>query len=126
MGEHQQKLDVLKRFVKEVNAYLEKVSALDSENRADLMVQFNQKLVEYNVKATKLEKVLSEMTIRKVIEDSFGGGKESRVVEQSILSGEENQKSVNGYLIQKIHTLEDRVNAKFEKEQSDIGILKQS
>jgi hypothetical protein len=99
MGENQQKLDVLKRFVKEVNGYLEKVTALEQENRADLMVMFNSKLVEYNKKATQLEQVLSEMTIRKVIEDSFGGNRESRAVEQSILSGEENQKSVNGYLI---------------------------
>jgi hypothetical protein len=30
------------------------------------------------------------MTIRKVIEDSFVGGKESRAVEEVILSGEEN------------------------------------
>lgn len=125
MGENQQKVDVLKRFVKEVNSYLEKVTALESENRADLMVMFNQKLVEYNKKAEQLEKVLSEMTIKKVIEDSFAGDKNSRVVEQSILSGEENQKSVNGYLIQKIHTLEDRVNAKFEKEQNDLVVLKQ-
>jgi hypothetical protein len=51
MGENQQKLDVLKRFVKEVNGYLEKVSALESENRADLMVMFISKLNEYNVKA---------------------------------------------------------------------------
>lgn len=81
MGENLQKVDLLKRFVKEVNSYLEKVSALEAENRADLMVMFNIKLVEYNNKASQLEKVLSEMSIRKVIEDSFGGDKESRVVE---------------------------------------------
>ena len=81
MGENQQKVDLLKRFVKEVNSYLEKVSALEAENRADLMVMFNTKLIEYNNKASQLEKVLSEMSIRKVIEDSFGGDKESRVVE---------------------------------------------
>lgn len=51
MGENKQKVDVLKRFVKEVNGYLEKVSALEAENRADLMVIFNQKLVEYNKRA---------------------------------------------------------------------------
>lgn len=99
MGENKQKLDMLKRFVKEVDGYLEKVSALEAENRADLMVMFNQKLGDYNSKAKQLEKVLSEMTIRKVIEDSFSGDKEARVVEQNILSGEENQKSVNAYLI---------------------------
>jgi hypothetical protein len=81
-------------------------------------------LVEYNAQAVKLEKVLSEMSIRKVIEDSFGGDKESRAVEQTILSGEENQRSVNAYLIQKIHTLEDRVNAKFDKEQTEMADLK--
>ena len=124
MGENQQKVDVLKKFVREVNIYLEKVTALESENRADLMVMFNQKLVEYNEKSKQLEKVLSEMTIRRVIEDSFGGDFEQRKVEESILSGEDNQKSVNTYLIQKIHTLEDRVNAKFESEQSDLAALK--
>lgn len=51
MGENKQKVDVLKLFVKEVNGYLEKVSALEAENRADLMVIFNQKLVEYNKRA---------------------------------------------------------------------------
>jgi hypothetical protein len=75
------------------------VSALESENRADLMVMFNQRLVEYNTKAAQLEKVLSEMTIRRVIEDSFGGDREQRQVEETILSGEDNQKSVNTYLI---------------------------
>lgn len=120
MGENKQKGDLLKRFVREVNVYLEKVSALEAENRADLMVIFNQKLVDYNSQATKLEKVLSEMTIRRVIEDSFGGDRESRAVEESILSGEDNQKSVNTYLIQKIHTLEDRVNGKFEQEKREL------
>ena len=99
MGENMQKVDVLKRFVRDVNVYLEKVSALEAENRADLMVMFNQKLVEYNEKAKQLERVLSEMTIRRVIEDSFGGGLEQRRVEETILSGEDNQKSVNTYLI---------------------------
>jgi hypothetical protein len=42
MGENKQKVDVLKRFVREVNGYQEKVSALESENRADLMVIFNK------------------------------------------------------------------------------------
>jgi glycyl-tRNA synthetase (class II) len=121
MGENQQKLDMLKRFVKEVNGYLEKVTALESENRADLMVMFNGKLNEYNRKADQLEKVLSEMSIRKVIEDSFGVGREGRAVEQSILSGEENQKSVNAYIIQKIHTLEDRVNQQHQQLAREIN-----
>ena len=64
------------------------------------------------------------MTIRRVIEDSFGGDRESRQVEESILSGENNQKSVNTYLIQKIHTLEDRVNKRFDQEQSELSQLK--
>ncbi len=81
MGENKQKVDVLKRFVKEVNGYLEKVTALEQENRADLMVMFNQRLVDYNKRADQLEKVLSEMTIRRVIEDSFGGDRDSRAVE---------------------------------------------
>ena len=51
MGENQQKVDVLKKLVREVNVYLEKVTALEAENRADLMVMFNQKLVEYNDKS---------------------------------------------------------------------------
>jgi len=42
---------------------------------------------------------LSEMTIRKVIEESFGGERGKREVEERILSGEDNQKSVNTYLI---------------------------
>ena len=42
------------------------------------------------------------------------------------MSGEENQRSVNGYLIQKIHTLEDRVNAKFDREQADLTALRQA
>ena len=81
---------MLKKFVREVNIYLEKVTALESENRADLMVMFNQKLVEYNEKSKQLEKVLSEMTIKRVIEDSIGGDFEQRKVEESILSGEDN------------------------------------
>jgi formyltetrahydrofolate synthetase len=118
MGENKQKLDVLKGFVKEINIYLEKVQALEQENRADLMVMFNKRLLDYQKQAEKLEKVLSEMNIRRVIEESFGGDRGQRDIEERILSGEDNQKSVNTYLIQKIHTLEDRVNAKFDKEKS--------
>ena len=121
MGENKQKLDVLKRFVKEVNICLEKVSALEGENRADLLVMFNGRLNEYQVQAQKLDKVLTEMTIRRVIEESFGGDRGQREVEERILSGEGNQKSVNTYLIQKIHTLEDRVNAKFDHEKSQLA-----
>ncbi len=51
MGENRLKLDVLKRFVKEVNIYLEKVSALEAENRADLMVMFNTRLNDYTKQA---------------------------------------------------------------------------
>ena len=53
------------------------------------------------------------MSIQKVIEESFGD-KGNRQMEQDIITEESNQKSVNSYLIKKIHTLEDRVNAKFE------------
>jgi len=55
------------------------------------------------------------MSIEKVIEESFED-KGNRENEQLIVTEESNQKSVNNYLIKKIHTLEDRVNAKFEKE----------
>ncbi len=48
------------------------------------------------------------MSIQKVIEESFED-KGNREVEQNILLEENNQKSVNTYLIKKIHTLEDRV-----------------
>ena len=99
MGENKQKLDVLKRFVKDVTIMLEKVSALEAENRADLLVMFNGKLTELQQQATRLERVLGEMTIRKVIEESFGGERGKREVEERILSGEDNQKSVNTYLI---------------------------
>jgi len=117
MDDHRQKLDVMKRFVKDISNFVEKVEALESENRADLMTMFNQKLVELSERATMLEKVLSEMSIQKVIEESFED-KGNREAEQNIITEESNQKSVNSYLIKKIHTLEDRVNAKFDKEQS--------
>lgn len=62
------------------------------------------------------------MSIQKVIEESFED-KGNREAEQSIITEESNQKSVNSYLIKKIHTLEDRVNAKFDKEQAYIKQL---
>ncbi len=83
------------------------------------MTMFNQKLADYSERANSLEKVLSEMSIQKVIEESFED-KGNREAEQTILIEESNQKSVNSYLIKKIHTLEDRMNAKFDKEQSYI------
>jgi len=113
MDENKQKVDIVKRFVKDINTFLEKVEALEAENRADLMTMFNQKILEYNQKADTLQKVLSEMSIQKVIEESFGD-RGNRQMEQDIITEESNQKSVNSYLIKKIHTLEDRVNAKFE------------
>ena len=113
MDENKQKVDIVKRFVKDINTFLEKVEALEAENRADLMTMFNMKILEYNQKADTLQKVLSEMSIQKVIEESFGD-KGNRQMEQDIITEESNQKSVNSYLIKKIHTLEDRVNAKFE------------
>ena len=119
MDENKQKVDIVKRFVKDINNFLEKVEALEAENRADLMTMFNMKILEYNQKADTLQKVLSEMSIQKVIEESFGD-RGNRQMEQDIITEESNQKSVNSYLIKKIHTLEDRVNAKFEQEQSLI------
>ena len=113
MDENKQKVDIVKRFVKDINNFLEKVEALEAENRADLMTMFNMKILEYNQKADTLQKVLSEMSIQKVIEESFGD-RGNRQMEQDIITEESNQKSVNSYLIKKIHTLEDRVNAKFE------------
>jgi hypothetical protein len=119
MDQNKQKVDVVKRFVKDISNFLEKVEALEAENRADLMTMFNTKLGEYNKKADSLEKVLSEMSIQKVIEESFQTNS-NRELEQEILSEEGNQKSVNSYLIKKIHTLEDRINAKFAEEQKLI------
>ncbi|CDW91582.1 UNKNOWN [Stylonychia lemnae] len=122
MDENKQKVDIVKRFVKDVNVFMEKVEAIEAENRADLMTMFNQKLKEHTDKINTFEKVLSEMSIQKVIEESFGE-KGNRETEQNIITEESNQKSVNNYLIKKIHTLEDRVNAKFEKEQSYVKQL---
>ena len=114
-----QKVDVVKHFVKEVKVFLEKAEAFESENRADLMTMLNPKLNECTQKVTEFENILSEMTIQKVIDQSFQS-KGNREFEQNIITEEGNQKSVNSYLIQKIHTLEDRVNAKFEEEQKFV------
>lgn len=89
MDENKQKVDVVKRFVKDINTFLEKVEALESENRADLMTMFIPKLEEYTYKADAFEKVLSEMSIQKVIEESFDN-KGNREVEQNILLEENN------------------------------------
>lgn len=117
-----QKVDVVKHFVKEVKVFLEKAEAFESENRADLMTMLNPKLNECTQKVTEFENILSEMTIQKVIDQSFQS-KGNREFEQNIITEEGNQKSVNSYLIQKIHTLEDRVNAKFEEEQKFVKDL---
>jgi len=71
MDENNQKVDVVKKFVKDINVFMEKVEAIEAENRADLMTMFNQKLSEYTDKIAHYEKVLSEMSIQKVIEESF-------------------------------------------------------
>lgn len=89
MDENKQKVDVVKRFVKDINTFLEKVEALESENRADLMTMFIPKLEEYTQNADAFEKVLSEMSIQKVIEESFED-KGNREVEQNILLEENN------------------------------------
>jgi len=89
MDENKQKVDVVKRFVKDINNFLEKVEALESENRADLMTMFIPKLEEYTARADALEKVLSEMSIQKVIEESFED-KGNREAEQNILLEENN------------------------------------
>lgn len=122
MSENMQKVDVVKHFVKEVKVFLEKAEAFESENRADLMTMLNPKLNECTQKVTEFENILSEMTIQKVIDQSFQS-KGNREFEQNIITEEGNQKSVNSYLIQKIHTLEDRVNAKFEEEQKFVKDL---
>ncbi len=41
MDENKQKVDMVKKFVKEINTFMEKVEALVEENRADLMTMFN-------------------------------------------------------------------------------------
>ena len=41
MDENNQKVDVVKRFVKDINVFMEKVEAIEAENRADLMTMFN-------------------------------------------------------------------------------------
>lgn len=122
MEENKQKVDVVKRFVKDVTILLDKAEAFESENRADLMTILNQKYLEYSKKLEALQKVLSEMNIKKVIEESFGN-KGNREQEHSIILEEGNQKSVNSYLIQKIHTLEDRMNSRFESEHEEIKAL---
>ena len=89
MDENKQKVDIVKRFVKDINTFVEKVEALEADNRADLMTMFNSKLTEYGKKAESFEKVLSEMSIQKVIEESFEG-KGNREAEQSIITEESN------------------------------------
>jgi hypothetical protein len=71
MKENMEKVDVVKKFVKDVSVFLEKAEAFESENRADLMTLLNPRLVEFTKTTEALEKVLSEMTIQKVIEESF-------------------------------------------------------
>ena len=89
MDENKQKVDVMKRFVKDINNFVEKVEAIEAENRADLMTMFNAKLGEYSQKANEYEKVLSEMSIQKVIEESFED-KANRENEQLIITEESN------------------------------------
>lgn len=89
MDENKQKVTIVKKFVKEIHTAVEKIEALEAENRADLMTMFNAKLVEFQKKAENLEKVLSEMNIKKVIEESFGD-KGNREVEQNIITEESN------------------------------------
>ena len=117
MDDHRQKVDVMKELMREVSLCFEKVKAYEGENRADLMTRENQKLSECTSKAGQLEKVLSEMSIQKIIEESFED-KSHREAEQNIITEESNQKSVNSYLIKKIHTLEDRLSGKLDKEQA--------
>ena len=71
MQQNQQKVDIVKKFLKEISHYLEKAEAFETENRADLMTMLNQKLIDSTKKHEALENVLSEMTIQKVIEVSF-------------------------------------------------------
>ena len=48
MEQNKQKLDLVKKFVKDVQIYYEKAEAFEQENRADLMTMLNQKWVEYS------------------------------------------------------------------------------
>jgi hypothetical protein len=41
MDENKQKLSTVKKFLKEVNTFVENVEALEAENRADLLTMFN-------------------------------------------------------------------------------------
>jgi len=50
MQKNLEKVDVVKRFVKDVNIFLEKAEAFEAENRADLMTMLNSKYVEYEQK----------------------------------------------------------------------------
>ena len=84
-----QKVDVVKHFVKEVKVFLEKAEAFESENRADLMTMLNPKLNECTQKVTEFENILSEMTIQKVIDQSFQS-KGNREFEQNIITEEGN------------------------------------
>jgi hypothetical protein len=72
-----------------VSLFLEKAEAFESENRADLMTMLNNKLIEYTKTIEALEKVLSEMSIQKVIEESFDN-KNNRDFEHSIIIEEGN------------------------------------
>jgi hypothetical protein len=41
MQENHDKVDILKRFIRDVSSYLEKAEAFEQENRADLMTLMN-------------------------------------------------------------------------------------
>ena len=41
MDVNKQKVDVVKKFLREVQGFVEKVETLEGENRADLMTMFN-------------------------------------------------------------------------------------
>lgn len=71
LAQNREKVDVVKKFVRDVDVLLEKVEAVEAENRADLMVMFVQRLAEFQQQALALERVLTQMTIEKVIEESF-------------------------------------------------------
>lgn len=47
MAQNKEKVDILKKFVREVALYLEKAEAFEGENRADLMTMLNGKYAEY-------------------------------------------------------------------------------
>jgi len=88
--ENREKGQAVKRFVEDVAIALEKADAFQTEARADLMTQLNQKLQEYEFRFENLKKMIAEMEVAKVIEESFTS-KEHRTHEESVIQNEKSQ-----------------------------------